>query len=272
MIPRSYCKYIFKIIFEKVQEMMPKLSTIQQLQLTESDELTKTNTTSSKNNLELLLKELNDLFCIENNKKIILKNFVYFPTLELIKNILEKILKDNNFNNYVDSIRYFFTSLDFIFENLNQILKDVSEFLQSDENHSKIKKFSKKVKKLNVLVQFMKIIITYNTRKNLNLETDFIRNFNTSILKKLIEIIFILLKFNDVESYETINILLDFIINFVQGPNIDNLILLFNSGFLRLVVYLINSIDYAEVIIKNINNNMICDKVNSLIKIEYKVR
>ena len=118
----------------------------------------------------------------------------------------------------------------------------------------------------------MKIIVSYNAKKNLKLETEFMRNFNTKILKKLIEIIFILLNFNDVESYETINILLDFILNFVQGPEVDNLILLFNSGFLRLVIHLISSIDYAEIIINNINNNMIFEKVDSLIKIEYKVR
>ena len=164
------------------------------------------------------------------------------------------------------------SSLDFIFDNLDRILKSLSEFLESDDNQSKINEFSEKVKKLNVIVEFMKIIVSYNAKKNLKLETEFMRNFNTKILKKLIEIIFILLNFNDVESYETINILLDFILNFVQGPEVDNLILLFNSGFLRLVIHLISSIDYAEIIINNINNNMIFEKVDSLIKIEYKVR
>ena len=164
------------------------------------------------------------------------------------------------------------SSLDFIFDNLDRILKSLSEFLESDDNQSKINEFSEKVKKLNVIVEFMKIIVSYNAKKNLKLETEFMRNFNTKILKKLIEIIFILLNFNDVESYETINILLDFILNFVQGPEVDNLTLLFNSGFLRLVIHLISSIDYAEIIINNINNNMIFEKVDSLIKIEYKVR
>lgn len=87
IIPPSQCKYIFKSIFETIQaNILIFAQSNQDGSFVESESSNKIN---GKKDFNHLLKELNDLFGIENNRNIILKNYVYFPTLKLLKIILE---------------------------------------------------------------------------------------------------------------------------------------------------------------------------------------
>ena len=70
IVPSSHCKYIFEIIFNTINNKIDDRSNNEQT------------------NYNSLLEELNHLFCIQENKKILLNNHVYFPALNLLNKLL----------------------------------------------------------------------------------------------------------------------------------------------------------------------------------------
>ena len=73
-------------------------------------------------------------------------------------------------------------------------------------------------------------------------------------------------------SFQSIEKLLNFIYYFIDGPDIDNLNILFNViGYYDLVSYVIKNIDYYNLFLSNINKENIYKIIGNVIKIECRI-
>ena len=225
---------------------------------------------------EKIIENLINLFRIDQNKEIVKNSYIFFNSLKSISALLTILKKERKgfINKYSDLIRTFFSNLDFIFDHLSRIIEKIVKFMNNPESHTKFSKFNKKVKKLKKMMKFITNIVKFNNIKDLNILTEKMKSFNSQILEKIMRLIKILLKFNNPESNPTIILLIDFINNFIHGPDIENLKLIFNltnNSFFDLVRYVIKEIDYYKLILANINNYQIYDRIDTIIEIEYKI-
>ena len=69
----------------------------------------------------------------------------------------------------------------------------------------------------------------------------------------MIKLIDLLLDQNKKTAFQTVDLLLNFIYYFVEGPDIENFKTLFNKGYYDLVSHSINKIDYYNLFFSNIN-------------------
>jgi hypothetical protein len=213
------------------------------------------------------------VFRIEENMKLIMSGFLFNEVLKAISSMFKVIKRENKqfIAKNSELMGRFFLTLDGIFDNLYLLLDDIIKFLKQPNSQIKLYHFNEKVKMLKKITKFITTIIKINNVKDFNALTETMMNFNTKILEKIITLIFILLELNSMDSFAVVINLLDFIYNFIHGPNIENLKSLFNNGYFKLMKYVITKIDYYKVFLMNINKADMHRFVNTLIDIEYKI-
>ena len=168
-------------------------------------------------------------------------------------------------------LRTWFMYFDFIFNHLAKNLESIVKFMKNPESQKISDKFIKKVEKLKKIIKFITNVLKFNSIKDVNILTEKIKMFNSKIVEQIIKLIFILLEFNNSNSNPTILLLIDFINNFIQGPDIENLNLLFSQGYFDLMKYVIKNIDYYQIFLNNINKKTLYDSLDNMIEIEYKI-
>jgi hypothetical protein len=225
---------------------------------------------------EKIFENLINLFKIDTNILMFKNSNLFFETLKAITSMLILLKKEKRgyLIKYSEQIKTFFENSDFIFDHLSLSIEKIVNFMNNSESQTKFLKFNLKVKKLKKMMKFITNIVKFNNMKDFNIFTEKMKKFNSEILEKIMRLIRILLEFNNSESNPTIILLIDFLNNFIYGPNIENLKLLFNlqnNSFFDLMKFVIRKIDYYEIIQQNINGGSIHKHINTLIEIEYKI-
>jgi hypothetical protein len=147
---------------------------------------------------------------------------------------------------------------------------EIVNFMESPESQQKTNKYKKMEKLLTALITFVKTLIGYK-KKNKNILTNEIIEFSQQIVEKIIKLISKLLETSQESYFETIELLLNFIYYFIDGPDIDNLNTLFMNKYFDLVSYVIKEIDYYKLFKSNINKENLNEIINKVIEVEYRI-
>ena len=211
------------------------------------------------------------LFKRENNHQLIESKNIFFIMVNSINLLLEKIQETHIFifkNNKL--IQEFFHKLDFVLKHLSKDFDKIYNFMKSPESQQITDKYKKMENSLNDLIKFITTLIGFK-KIDKNILTKEINDFSKDIVEKIIKLIFILLKKNQVTSFQSIDLLLNFIYYFIDGPDIDNLNTLFNSGYFVLVSNIIQKIDYYNLFLSNINKENPHVIIDNVIEIECRI-
>ena len=219
-----------------------------------------------------IINGLISLFKRQINQTIILDKELFLTVLSTISIMLNMI--KNEQSNFViknpELFKNLFSSFDFILDYLAKDLKSILKFMMKPENSKITDKSIKKQEKLKSFINFLKTIFMYNNIGDSSLLSQ-LKSYNSKIVEQIIKLLFVLLKFNFNNSISSILLLLEFLNNFIDGPDIDNLHLLFSQGYLELMEYVIKNVDYYKLFIEFINKDNLYDIIDNMIEIEYKI-
>ena len=223
-------------------------------------------------NLYSMLNGIILLFSRKKNHELIneSKN-IFIIMLNSISLFLKRILENHSFiSKNAELIKKLFDTLSFVLKHLLNDFGEIVNFMESPESQQKTNKYKKMEKLLTALITFVKTLIGYK-KKNKNILTNEIIEFSQQIVEKIIKLISKLLETSQESYFETIELLLNFIYYFIDGPDIDNLNTLFMNKYFDLVSYVIKEIDYYKLFKSNINKENLNEIINKVIEIEYRI-
>ena len=213
-----------------------------------------------------------ELFRSETYRNIIEDEYVFDTMLlslrELLKSISEKYIF---FSKKFELIKEFLNSLDFILGQLSEEYKDIIEFMKRPENLIDSVNFYQQKMKLEKNLEFFINLLNFKKTFEEKILTEKIIKFEKEILKGVMKLIMLILDIEKDKSLEIINILLNFLCEFIKGPDIENLNLIFSLGFFDLISYIIKTIDYYKLFLNYINKDNIYRMIDSYAKIECKI-
>ena len=149
-------------------------------------------------------------------------------------------------------IQEFFNKLNFILKHLTDDFENIVNFIISSKSQQKSNKYTKIERKINYLINFLTTLIGFK-KIDKEILTKEIINFIEDIIEKIVKLIDLLLDQNNKSSFQTIELLLNIIYYFVEGPDIENFKTLFNKGYYDLISHAINKIDYYYLFFNNIS-------------------
>ena len=135
----------------------------------------------------------------------------------------------------------------------------------------KTNKYNKNKNRLEDLLRFLIIILEFQKKTEENILTEEINKFIGSVVEKVIKLIFILLKLPNNKNAEIIDILMDFIFNYIKGPDIKNINSLFSLGFKDLVLYVIKDIDYYQLFLNFLSKDNMHEVIDNASEIECRI-
>ena len=231
----------------------------------------RTNSTNSELNLSSILNAIILLFSRKINHSLIETKKLFFLVLVSINTFLRKI-KDNHIfvSQNRELIQDFFHKLDFILKHLTDDFEQVVIFMISTKSQQKNNKYIKIEQSLNYLINFLTTLIGFK-KIDKEILTEEIIMFVQDIIEKIIKLIDLLLEQNKKSSFQTIDLLLNFIYYFVEGPDIENFKTLFNKGYYDLISHSINTIDYYNLFFSNINKENLNEILDDKIEQEYRI-
>ena len=196
---------------------------------------------------------------------------LFFIVLVSVNIFLRKI-KDNHIflSQNKKLIKEFFQKLDFILNHLTDDFETISIFMISTRSQQKSNKYLKIEQSLNYLINFVKTLIDFK-KIDKDILTEKIYNFIQDIVERMIRLINLLLEQNKKTSFQTIELLLNFVYYFVEGPDIENFKTLFNKGYYNLISHCINKIDYYNLFFSNINKENLNEILDNKIEQEYRI-
>ena len=232
----------------------------------------KENNSTNKFDLESITNILMLLFSSTNNREIIEDKKVFPIMLSSIETLLLYILSEGNDFIYknIELLKEYFNKLNFIFEDLSTEFEKIVDFMKKPSKTKDVNKFTKKVIKLQNILDFLLIFLEY---KKLNEEilTEEISKFTGKVIENVIKLLYILLELPNRTNFVAIDLLIEFLFNFIKGPDIDDLNLLFSLGFLDLVVYVIRDIDYYNIFLNYLNKDNLYEVIDYYASAECKI-
>ena len=256
-----YYKIGFKLLIDKLQK--DNQSIVMEKNISE---------VSQKFDLESITNILILLFSRKMNKELIEDKKVFPTMLKSIGVFFEYILNKGGgfiFKN-IELLKELFHRLDFIFEYLSQSFEKISLFMKK-QNIKGENKFKKKKEKLKNILTFLINFLEFKNKTEENLLTEEISSFTSKVIGKIIELLSILLEIPNDRNFEIINILLDFLFNFIKGPDVKNLNSLFSHGYFELISFVIKHIDYYNIFLNFIKKENMHDVIDKLTEIECKI-
>ena len=121
------------------------------------------------------------------------------------------------------------------------------------------------------ILTFLINFLEFKNKTEENLLTEEISSFTSKVIGKIIELLSILLEIPNDRNFEIINILLDFLFNFIKGPDVKNLNSLFSHGYFELISFVIKHIDYYNIFLNFIKKENMHDVIDKLTEIECKI-
>ena len=253
------CTIFYKIAF---QLLHAKCSSV-------FSHLNKKNEKINSNSPQLILNGIILLFTREKNQSLIQSKNIFFIMVNSINLFLKNIQDNDHIKNY-ELIQSLFNKLGFVLDHLSNDFDKIFNFMKSPESQQITTKYKKMENSLNNLITFITTLIGFK-KNNKNILTNDINNFSKKIIKKIIKLISNLLEKSQETSFQSIDLLLNFIYDFIDGPDIDNLNILFDFGYFDLVTYVIKRIDYYNLFLSNINKENLHEIIDKVIEIEYKI-
>ena len=267
--PKSTCLIYYKIGFELLEVKCKKelLNAVENLK--EGD---KKDDKDESLDLESITNTLILFFSSENNIDYITDKKVLTTVLSSVKILLLYILSKGGsfiFKN-LELLKELFNKLNFILIKLSDEFEKIVLFMTKPNKTKDINKFNKRKNKLENILDFIIIFIEF---KKLNEEilTKKIYEFTEEAAKQVIELLFILLELPSEQNFKAIDVLLDFLFNFIKGPDINNLNLLFKSGFFDLVRYVIRDIDYYNIFLNYLSQLNLYEVIDNYAAAECKI-
>ena len=262
---KSICIVYYKIGFKLLIDKLQKDN--QSIDIEEDD-----FEVSQKFDLESITNILILLFSRKMNKELIEDKKVFPTMLKSIGVFFEYILNKGGgfiFKN-IELLKELFHRLDFIFEYLSQSFEKISLFMKK-QNINGENKFKKKKERLKNILTFLINFLEFKNKTEENLLTEEISSFTSKVIGKIIELLSILLEIPNDRNFEIINILLDFLFNFIKGPDVKNLNSLFSHGYFELILFVIKHIDYYNIFLNFIKKENMHDVIDKLTEIECKI-
>ena len=176
----------------------------------------RTNSKNSELNLSSILNAIILLFSRKINHSLIETKKLFFLVLVSINTFLRKI-KDNHIfvSQNRELIQDFFHKLDFILKHLTDDFEQVVIFMISTKSQQKNNKYIKIEQSLNYLINFLTTLIGFK-KIDKEILTEEIIMFVQDIIEKIIKLIDLLLEQNKKSSFQTIDLLLNFIYLFCR--------------------------------------------------------
>ena len=235
-------------------------------------------------NLELTIKLITFLFKRKSNKILIEDENVFDTMLYSLRELFKNIIKNNAFVlKHIELLKEFLWSLDFILGHLSKDFIKLVNFLKRPENLNDLNKYKKKKKKLVMTLDFFITLINFKKNYEEQVLTEEIIKFEKEIIERVIKLLFLLLEIEKEKSIEIMNILLDFIFDFIKGPDIEsinmllkgpdieNLNMIFSLGFLDLVSFVITNVDYYKIFLNYLSKDNLHEVIDKFSKIECKI-
>jgi hypothetical protein len=253
------CKIGFQILYDKCHN----LNTQKNNGIIENDD---------NLNLVHIIKVMTNILKRESYR-ILLENIYVFCSMQSSLRELLKCICQNGtyFMKHYDLIKEFLNSLDFILGHLSGDFVEIVRFLQRPENLIDCDKFYIVKLKLEKDLQFFISLLSFKTSLEQKILTEKIINVEKEIIKKVIKLLFPILEIEKEKSIEIINILINFLYEFIKGPDIDNLNIIFSLGFFGLTSFVIAKIDYYKLFLNYINKENNHQMIDSYIRIECKI-
>ena len=267
---KKICLIFFKTGFMLLYVNCVKMDSIT-MNKKSSNENSKSNSNNSELNLNSILNAIILLFSRNINHSIIETKNLFFLVLASINIFLRKI-KDNHIfvSQNKELIQEFFHKIDFILNHLSNDFEKIVNFMISAKSQQETNKYTKIEQSLNYLINFITTLISFK-KIDKELLTEEIINFIQDIVEKMIKLIDLLLDQNKKTAFQTIDLLLNFIYYFVEGPDIENFKTLFNKGYYDLISHSINKIDYYNLFFSNINKENLNEILDNKIEQEYRI-
>ena len=234
--------------------------------------------------LELTVKLITFLFNRKSNRILMEDKYVFDTMLYSLRELYKIIIKNNAFVlKHIELVKEFLWSLDFILGHLSKDFINLVNFLKRPENLNDLNKYKKKKKKLVMTLDFFITLINFKKNYEEQVLTDEIIQFEKEIIERVIKLLFLLLEIDKEKSFEIMNILLDFIFDFIKGPDleninmllkgpdIENLNMLFSLGFLDLVSFVITNVDYYKIFLSYLSKDNMHEIIDKFSKIECKI-
>ena len=267
---KKICLIFFKTGFMLLYVNCVKMDSIT-MNKKSSNENSKSNSNNSELNLNSILNAIILLFSRNINHSIIETKNLFFLVLASINIFLRKIKGNHIFvSQNKELIQEFFHKIDFILNHLSNDFEKIVNFMISAKSQQETNKYTKIEQSLNYLINFITTLISFK-KIDKELLTEEIINFIQDIVEKMIKLIDLLLDQNKKTAFQTIDLLLNFIYYFVEGPDIENFKTLFNKGYYDLISHSINKIDYYNLFFSNINKENLNEILDNKIEQEYRI-
>ena len=223
-------------------------------------------------NLLNIIKIMISLFQKEKYRAILEDQYVFATMLislrELLKSISEKF---TFFLKHLNIIKEFLNNFDFILGHLSTDFFEIMKFLRRPENLLENNDFHIHKIKLETQLEFFITLLNFQKKFEEKILSQKIIDFEKEFIKRVIKLIFLILEIEKEKSICIVNILIDFLFEFIKGPDIENLNMIFSLGFLDLVSYTIKNIDYYKLFLNYVNKENMHKMIDSYIKIECKI-
>ena len=168
-------------------------------------------------------------------------------------------------------LKELFHNIYFIFEHLSKDFEIIVIFMKKPSNIKETNELSKKKSRLENILDFLIIFLDFKKDVEENMLTEEICIFTGQVVEKAIKLIFILLELPNRTNIEIIDILIDFLFNFIKGPDINNLNLLFSFGYFKLIEYIVKEIDYYQLFLNYLNKDNMHEIIDGISEIEYRI-
>ena len=267
---KKICLIFFRIGFMLLYINFIKIDR-NQIHKQSTKEEKKTNSIDSELNLNSIFNAIILLFSRKINHSLIETKNLFFLVMISLNAFLRKIKNNHVFvSRNKGLIQDFFNKLNFILKHLTNDFENIVNFIISAEGEQKNHKYSKIERKLNYLINFLTTLIGFK-KIDKEILTKEIINFIEDIIEKIIKLIDLLLEQNNKSSFQTIELLINIIYYFVEGPDIENFKTLFNKGYYDLISHAINKIDYFNLFFNNINKENLNEILDNKIEQEYRI-
>ena len=230
------------------------------------------NENDDNSNLVNIIKVMTNILKKESYRILLEDNYVFGWMLLSLRELLKYICQNGTyFIKHFDLIKDFLNSLDFILGRLSTDFFEIVKFLQRPENLIDCDKFFIFKIKLEKALEFFISLLNFKTSLDEKILTEKIINFEKEIIKRVIKFLFLILEIEKEKSIDIINILINFLYEFIKGPDIDNLNIIFSFGFFDLASFVISKIDYYKLFLNYINKENNHEMIDNYIRIECKI-
>ena len=257
------CKILYKMGFQILKNKCHLLNTQNKI---EEEEI------KSNFNLVHIIKVMIMFFNKKSFQDLVKDKLVLDTMILSVRELLESISeKGTFFLKHFELVKDFLNSLNFILDHLEDEILEIVKYLQRPENLIECDNYYINKIKLERTLEFLLALLNFKTSIDEKILTERVIKFEKEIVEQVIKLIFLILEIGKEKSIEIINLLLDFISEFIKGPDIDNINIIFSKRFLELASFVITNIDYYKLFLNYINKDNIHQMVDNYIRIEVKI-